>query len=148
MSSVTEVLSGDAFPPEAIEAFRRTRPWLLFVAIATAILAAATLSMCSFFVLMISKAQNVSNEVGPLLFFMLAEFMFVGFLEAILATLQFRFAAGLSTLAATEARQASAGLDLVCRRQLQLWAGIAIFSGVGLILGLIYLVELAAHAPW
>lgn len=148
MSPIKLTSPADVFPKEAIQALRRTGPWLLFVAIITTIVAVASLCFSFYFSIMPSKANALSYMAGSQTESSVALLIIYGLLEALLAVMMFRAAYRLPSLSVFDTSQLSIDLDQICRRQLQLWATLAIFSGIGLATGLFYLIEFASHTAW
>lgn len=146
MSSIESPSGKDAFPPHAIEAMRRTRPWLLFLAIITALSAAMGLLAVPYLAWMTTRLAALPLEraaIGHVLLPMIV----LALLEGALAFMQFRLAWRLPSLDGSDPAKLPENVEQVCRRQMQLWATLAILSGAGLAAGLYYLVELAASTP-
>lgn len=148
MSSINTSSSVDVLPNEAVEALRRTRPWMLFMAIVAMIGALGSIIYGLYFALIIREDHFASVIGGSFPERLVAEVMLFGLLQALLAVMQFRFAAGLSRLSATEDSQSSVDVEQICRRQQQLWATLTVVMGAYVAFGLFHLVGLAAHTAW
>ena len=148
MPSINASSPSDVFPIEAIEALRRTRPWILFLAIITTIGAFGAVVYAIYFALMAGEHHLASTIYGSIVDRLIAEVTLLGILPTLLAVMQFRFVAQLSTLAAAVKSQESVNIEKICRRQLQLWSTLAIVFGGMLAFNLFHLIELAAHTNW